>query len=96
MSVPFTHIRHLYIDGQWFEPSAGLEAIINPATEETIGHAPVGGRDAVEAALSAARRAFDQGPWAQTSIEQRIEAIQRLRAVILKKARVQQISWRRE
>ena len=39
MTVPFTHIDRLYIDGQWVAPQAGREAVINPATGATIGEA---------------------------------------------------------
>lgn len=52
----------LYIDGEW-HPSDDREAVINPATEETIGEAPVGAITEANAALDAARGAFDNGPW---------------------------------
>ncbi|AUW57108.1 aldehyde dehydrogenase [Sphingobium sp. SCG-1] len=54
--------RGLYIDGEWI-PTDKHDAIINPATLEMIGEAPVGGRAHVEDALAAARHAFDKGPW---------------------------------
>ncbi len=54
----------LYIGGTFTSPAAGgCEAIINPATEEPIGVAPVGDLDDVQAAIQAARSAFDHGPW---------------------------------
>jgi aldehyde dehydrogenase (NAD+) len=54
----------LYIGGAFTRPAAGgCEDIINPATEEPIGVAPVGGLDDVQAAIQAARSAFDRGPW---------------------------------
>jgi aldehyde dehydrogenase (NAD+) len=54
----------LYIGGAFTSPAAGgCEDIINPATEEPIGVAPVGDLEDVQAAIQAARSAFDQGPW---------------------------------
>jgi betaine-aldehyde dehydrogenase len=58
----------LYIDGCWTAPAeGGTLPVINPATEEVVHHIPAAtGRDA-EAAVSAARRAFDNGPWPRLS-----------------------------
>jgi aldehyde dehydrogenase (NAD+) len=56
--------RALYIDGEWVQPqSAAVEPIINPATEEVIALAPVGGMPELDAGIAAARKAFDSGPW---------------------------------
>ena len=41
-TVPYTHIKNLYIDGSWAK-AHGDEAVLNPATEAVIGHAPVEG-----------------------------------------------------
>lgn len=56
------HPRSLFIDGGWHEVS-GSEAVINPADESLLAMAPVGDSAAVEAAIGAARYAFDRGPW---------------------------------
>ena len=50
----------LFIDGQWVTP-AGTDAIevIDPSTEKAIGSAPGGTAADVDAAVAAARRAFD-------------------------------------
>lgn len=71
MTVPFTDINGLYIDGQWQAPAAGREAVINPATEAAIGEAPVASLAQVDAAIAAARHAFDHGPWPAMTMEQR-------------------------
>ena len=51
----------LYIDGHWVDPTAASGAIEaeNPATEQVIGHVPHGTAADVDAAVAAARRAFD-------------------------------------
>lgn len=50
----------LFIDGQWITPN-GTETVevIDPATEEVFGTVPSGTVDDVDAAVAAARRAFD-------------------------------------
>lgn len=54
----------LYIDGQWVKPvQAGTFPVINPATAQVIHHAPAGTAVDIDAAVAAARRAFDHGPW---------------------------------
>lgn len=50
----------LYIDGQWVAPAAtGTIDVVDPATEEVIGHVPGGTEADVDVAVDAARRAFD-------------------------------------
>jgi len=61
----------IYIDGQWqSSKSAEKIAIINPATEEEIGHFPAGCKEDVDLAVAAAQKTF-AGPWSQTSGEER-------------------------
>ena len=55
----------LYIGGQWVEPRGGRYDDISPATEETIAQAPDADLDDVDAAIGAARAAFDEGPVGQ-------------------------------
>jgi acyl-CoA reductase-like NAD-dependent aldehyde dehydrogenase len=50
----------LYIDGQWVSPhGAGTIEVIDPATEQVIGHVPSGDQHDLDAAVDAATRAFD-------------------------------------
>ncbi|MFJ8748988.1 aldehyde dehydrogenase family protein [Streptomyces sp. NPDC102441] len=58
----------LFIDGAWRRTARErTETVINPATEEPVGSAPVGEEPDVSLALAAARRAFDEGPWPRLS-----------------------------
>jgi acyl-CoA reductase-like NAD-dependent aldehyde dehydrogenase len=68
----------LYIDGQWVDPESGRYDDISPATEETIAKAPDASVADVDAALSAARRAFDSGPWAGAAPEERARCLNQL------------------
>jgi phenylacetaldehyde dehydrogenase len=54
----------LLIDGEWSaaQNRDRLESI-DPATEEVIAHCAAAGPADVDAAVAAARRAFDAGPW---------------------------------
>ena len=72
------HHDTLYIDGAWV-PSQGTGRIdvIDPTTEEVCGSIPEGVAADVDAAVAAARRAFDDG-WGLTTLEERRKAIQRL------------------
>lgn len=55
----------LFIDGAWVDPREASDPIpvLNPATGAVIGHVPDGGARDVAAAVAAARRAFETGPW---------------------------------
>lgn len=78
MTVPFTHIDKLYIDGKWHAPEGGTETVLNPATEAPIGQAPVASVAQVDAAIAAAREAFDHGPWPTMPMEERCAIIDRM------------------
>jgi acyl-CoA reductase-like NAD-dependent aldehyde dehydrogenase len=68
----------LYLAGEWVKPTAGLDEVINPATEALIGMAPVGGAAEVEQALASAREAFDRGPWPRMKMRQRVDILNRM------------------
>lgn len=69
----------LYIDGQWTEGDAQHGAdVINPATEEVIASVPVATAKDVEAAVAAARTAFETGPWAQMKPAERARVMLRM------------------
>jgi aldehyde dehydrogenase (NAD+) len=54
-----THDR-FYIDGQWHKPlGSGRITVISPNTAEIIGEVPEGVPADIDAAVAAARRAFD-------------------------------------
>jgi aldehyde dehydrogenase (NAD+) len=66
-----------YINGGWTAPGGDLAEVVNPATEEVIGCAPVGGTAEAESAVGAARAAFDEGPWPQMSQQDRCDVLAR-------------------
>jgi len=71
-----TDIRN-FIDGEERAPDAGeSEAVVNPATGETIASAPLSGEADIDAAVAAARNAF-RG-WSETPPGERALALLRL------------------
>jgi aldehyde dehydrogenase (NAD+) len=76
----------LYIDGQWVEPASGRYDDVSPATEATIASAPDASLADVDAAIGAARRAFDSGPWGNSGPEDRARCLGQLGDALLKHA----------
>jgi len=59
-----------YINGQWVEPiGKGTSDVINPANGEISARVPYGNAEDADAAVTAARNAFDS--WSQTSAAER-------------------------
>lgn len=74
MSLPFTlrHPDRLLIAGQWVESAdGGMLEVVNPATEEMVARVAGAGPADVDRAVSAARTAFDHGPWPRLSPAER-------------------------
>jgi aldehyde dehydrogenase (NAD+) len=81
---------HFYIDGGWHQPSDSEEIDVRSAsTEDLIGRVPRGTAEDVDAAVRAARRAFDGG-WSTTTAGERGEWVTRLAAAL--EARVPDIA----
>ena len=71
------HARQFYINGQWVEPLTDETLdVINPATEEVIDSIAMGGADDVDAAVAAARAAFDS--FSLTSRDERLALLDRI------------------
>jgi betaine-aldehyde dehydrogenase len=62
-----------FIDGQTVASSADTEAVLNPATAEELARAPISAPEEVDAAVRAARAAFEG--WSRTTPAQRAEAL---------------------
>ena len=78
----------LYINGQWVAPKGNKSiAVINASTEEVMGRIPEGTPDDVNAAVAAARAAFDA--WAATPAAERAAFLQKIHEGL--KARMEEI-----
>ena len=64
----------MYINGEWVDPLTNETCeVINPATEEPIASIALGGKQDVDAAVSAAKTAFTT--FSQTSVEERLDLL---------------------
>ncbi|MGQ4336175.1 aldehyde dehydrogenase family protein, partial [Streptomyces hayashii] len=62
----------LYVDGEWRDPVAGGRREIRcPADGAHVATVSEATRADTEAAVAAARRAFDEGPWPRTPERER-------------------------
>ena len=67
----------LFIGGKWTAPSTDRTIEVHsPATGEYVGRVPLATAADVDAAVAAARKAFDEGPWPSTPPDQRAAVIQ--------------------
>ncbi len=77
----------IYIGGEWVRPSTDRTLnVISPHTEQMIATVPEAAGHDVDRAVAAARRAFDDGPWPQTSPKERAEILRALSAGIQARA----------
>ncbi len=72
--------RNFYINGAWVAPSTANDySVINPSNEQVAETISLGTEADTDAAVAAAKEAF--WPWAETAVEDRIAALERLLAV---------------
>ena len=71
--------RKMLINGQWVNAASGKTfPTYNPATGEVLAQVAEGDREDIDHAVSAARRAFDQGPWRRMTASERGRLIWKL------------------
>jgi phenylacetaldehyde dehydrogenase len=79
--------KKLYIDGQWLEAGSGETFdVIDPATGQVFDRVPKGDKADIDRAVAAARRAFDDGPWAAMTPSDRGKLVWRLGDLVEKHA----------
>ena len=80
MSATVQEFSDLFIGGEWLPASSdGMLDVISPASGEVIARVPEPTNADADAAVAAARKAFDEGPWPRMSPAQRAEYISALR-----------------
>src|SRR5258705_12263501 len=61
-----------YVNGQWAASATGQTfPVYDPSTEEVIARVSAAEQTDVDAAVKSAREAFDSGPWAKTTPQDR-------------------------
>ncbi|WP_176157876.1 aldehyde dehydrogenase [Burkholderia multivorans] len=80
-SLNMPHADRLYIGGRWVAPaSTETCAVLNCATEDVVAHAAMANEADVDAAVRAAREAFDRGPWPHLSPAERGAFLEKIAA----------------
>src|SRR5689334_7846722 len=68
-----------YFNGEWVDSKSGKTfEVVDPSSEEVIAHVPHANADDVNRAVAAAKAAFEEGPWAQTTAQERGRVLFRL------------------
>jgi betaine-aldehyde dehydrogenase len=76
-----------FIDGEAVDPAdGGYEEVVNPATGETIGEAPLSTKADVDRAVAAAKKAFEGGGWATIPPNERARALLRMADLVEERA----------
>jgi len=77
----------LFIGGEWVEPSSDARLVVrSPATGETLGSAPEAANADIDRAVTAARAAFDTGPWPRMKLAERLNLLRALREDLARRA----------
>lgn len=72
----------LFIDGGWIPASGDPFQILSPTTEEPIARGRSASVADMDAAVQAARRAFDDGRWSGLALEERLGYVRELRRLL--------------
>jgi aldehyde dehydrogenase (NAD+) len=77
--------REFYINGAWVSPSKARDCeVIDPSTEEACAVISLGGTEDTNAAVAAAKAAFDE--WSQTDPETRLDYVKKIREIYAERA----------
>jgi acyl-CoA reductase-like NAD-dependent aldehyde dehydrogenase len=79
-TVPVTPVLHrdLFIAGEFRPGTSGRRIeVVDPATEQVFATAAAADPEDIDAAVDAARAAFDHGPWPRMSIQERAKILLR-------------------
>ena len=83
-----TNVREvkLFINGEYVESSSqSIFEVKNPATQEIIATVHEANFDDVDRACTAARKAFEEGPWRTMPVSERCAKIRRMSEIILER-----------
>lgn len=87
LTRPHIEPGRLFIDGVWREAEAkGRRDIVDPSTGKVITTAAEADAVDLDAAVGAARTAFEQGPWAQGPGRERARTLHRVADIIRQRA----------
>ena len=77
--VSIAHPERIYLGGQWVPAHSGrLIELVSPDTEHVVARVAEADEADMDAAVTAARAAFDHGPWSHTPPAERVAAFRRM------------------
>ncbi|MEU1485570.1 aldehyde dehydrogenase family protein [Streptomyces sp. NPDC005752] len=80
---PPAALETLHIDGTWQAAASGAtREILDPADATVLALVSEGGTEDTDAAVAAARRAFDDGPWPHRPVAERAELLRRVAGLL--------------
>jgi acyl-CoA reductase-like NAD-dependent aldehyde dehydrogenase len=80
------HSDKVWIGGGWIPGhSGGMIELTSPNTEQVLGAVAEADEADMDAAVAAARYAFDKGPWGRTSTKERLPYLKRMAAHLRKR-----------
>ncbi len=78
------HVQHpgdVWIGGQWRAPHSGrFIELVSPNSEQVVGAVAEADEADMDAAVAAARQAFDNGPWPRMSVAERNAVMEKIEA----------------
>src|ERR1700677_3539652 len=87
MAISQTSSEPMFINGEWTEGTSGKRIpVFDPSTEEVIAEIPDASAADIDAAVAAARYAFDEGGWPQTLAQERGRILFRIAAKLREEA----------
>ncbi|MBC7986057.1 MAG: aldehyde dehydrogenase [Sphingomonadaceae bacterium] len=77
--VSIAHPDRIYVDGAWVAPAGGGAIdVVSPNSEEVVARVAEGSEADMDAAVAAARRAFDSGRWSDLAPAERADFLRRM------------------
>ncbi len=96
-TAPLRHADRFFIDGDWVAPSSSATVdVIDSSTEQVYFRVPEAQAADVDRAVTAARRAFDEGPWPTMSHADRADFLRGIAAGVRERAEDIGQIWPRE
>ncbi|HWW63820.1 MAG TPA: aldehyde dehydrogenase [Sphingomonadaceae bacterium] len=85
--VTIRHPDRLFVGGQWVEPaSSNRIELVDPNTELVVARVAEASAEDMDRAVTAARTAFDEGPWPAMSPQERQHVLRRMLAELERRA----------
>jgi acyl-CoA reductase-like NAD-dependent aldehyde dehydrogenase len=79
IDVAVPGLDQLFIGGSWTAPATDrMVDVVSPSTEDVVARVADPSVEDADAAVAAARKAFDEGPWPRMTMAERIEVCTRL------------------